>query len=394
MERNNQALDRLAAMLPGALADPAGGDREARVAAFDAFCKGGLPHRKVESWKYTDITSVLAGPFRRPPSAALSLLLPEGVRQRGLSDYPVVGQDQPLALLSRALSHGGVELAVPAGVEIREVVEIVLPPAGANDVVCPALCIRVGAGSRVDFLVRATGQAGGSLVSSLVRVEVEENASVSLAKLRTGSGSNFCSLQTRQASASRLFLFEATIGGGLTRNDLHAVLAGEGAEIGVDGLYAVTGGEHVDNHTTVEHAVPNTSSRQLYKGIVAGTACAVFNGRIVVAPGARGTDALQMNRNLLCSRTASVDTKPQLEIGNDDVRCTHGATIGRLEEGQIFYLQSRGLDPRAAAALLSRGFAGEVIDRVRHPGVREALRSVAGEFFDRQEAEGQHESAG
>lgn len=394
MERINSAFVRLAALLPGALAGTDGKDREERIAAFDAFREGGLPHRKVEAWKYTDLTAAMAGPFQRPPQAPLYAIFPDAVQQRELADYPGVGKDQPLALLSRALSHGGLELAIPAGVEVKQLIEINLPPAGIHEVVCPALVVRVGAGSRADILIRASGRDADSLVSSLIRVEVEEQASVSLTKLCMGGGANFCNLQTRQAAASRLFLFEATIGGRLTRNDLHTVLEGEGAEIVLDGLYVASGGEHVDNHTTVVHAVPNTRSRQLYKGIIDGAACGVFNGRIVVNPGAKGTDALQLNRNLLCRRTASVDTKPQLEIGNDDVRCTHGATIGRLDEAQIFYLKSRGLDPRAAAALLSRGFAGEVIDRIRHPEVREVLRCAARDFFDHKEAEGEHEPAG
>lgn len=394
MENSNPAFERLAALLPGALDGTDGLEREARMAAFSAFREGGLPHRKVEAWKYTDITSVVAGPFHRPSAASFSLTLPDGVRSQGLRKYPAARNDQPFAKLSRALSHGGMELVVPAGSDIAQVVRLDFPPAGPGDVVCPALVIRVEPGSRVDFLVNATGQGEGSLVSSLIRIDVAENAAVSFTKLCTGAGANFCALQTRQASGSRLFLFEATIGARLTRNDLHALLDGGGAEIRLDGLYAVGDGEHVDNHTTVEHAVPDTRSRQLYKGLIGGTACGVFNGRIVVNPGAKGTDALQMNRNLLTSRTASVDTKPQLEIGNDDVRCTHGATIGRIDEAQMFYLESRGLDPCAAAALLSRGFAGEVVDRIRHPEARRVIQRAADGFFDRKEAEGAHESVG
>jgi len=211
-----------------------------------------------------------------------------------------------------------------------------------------------------------------------------ENASVSLAKTRTGSGANFCHMQTRQEAGSFLSLFELTTGGELTRNDLTAVLAGEGAEIEMNGFYTGHGRNHVDNHTTIEHAVPNCSSHQLYKGILAGHACGVFNGRIVVKPGAKGTDALQMNRNLLSSRTAKVDTKPQLEIGNDDVRCSHGATIGRLDEAQLFYLKSRGLDPKEAEALLARGFAGEVIDLVRNEAVRDRLYTLTETFFEQE----------
>jgi Fe-S cluster assembly protein SufD len=265
---------------------------------------------------------------------------------------------------------------------VNEVVEIDLPVAAAGKLICPTLVINVGAGSKVDFLIGPEKQGAGSLVSSVIRLNVGENASVSLTKTRTGSGANFCQMQTRQEANSFLSLFELTTGGELTRNDLTAVLAGEGAEIELNGLYTVAGRNHVDNHTTIEHAVPNTSSRQLYKGILSGHACGVFNGRIVVKPGAKGSDALQMNRNLLSSRTAKVDTKPQLEIGNDDVRCSHGATIGRLDEAQLFYLRSRGLDPKEAEALLSRGFAVEVIDLVRNETVRERVLNLVEKWFE------------
>lgn len=387
MQGNNPVFEHFASLLQGVLAevDPKG--HEERRAAFQAFCDCGLPHRKVEAWKYTDVNQAVTGPFHRPSYAPLVLSGAEAIERMPISVLPDVGKDQPFALLSRALSHGGVELTVPEGVEIDKAIEIDLPVAAPNDLLCPALIIRVGAGSRVDFLVRSTGRGEGSLASWLVQLDVGEKASVSVTKISSGKGAEFCHMQTRQESASHLALFDATIGGSLTRNDLTAVLAGENAEIALNGLYAVSGKEHADHHTTIEHAVPNTRSRQLYKGIISGEACGVFNGRIVVKRGARGADALQMNRNLLCSRTAMVDSKPQLEIDNDDVRCSHGATIGRLDEAQIFYLKSRGLEPREAEAILARGFAGEVIDRIRNPVVRATLHQLVGDFFDRKEAE-------
>lgn len=383
--QTDPALEQFEAFLPEALEeskDPAG-----QRAAFDALRELGLPHRKVEAWKYTDVSKAVAGPFKRPHAGAYGLLVPDEVKLSMVSKFPNIGKNHPFALLSRALSHGGIELTVPPGIVVGQLVEIDLPVAKANILLCPTLIINVGAGSRVDFLIRSDRQGDNSLLSWIAQINVAENANVSFTKIRTGSGANFCHLQTRQAANSHLSLFDATVGGALTRNDVHAVLAGEGAELDLNGLYAVSDSEHVDNHTTIEHAVPNTRSRQFYKGIIGGHACGVFNGRIVVNPGAKGTDALQMNRNLLRSRTAKVDTKPQLEIANDDVRCSHGATIGRLDEAQLFYMQTRGLDRAAAEALLARGFAGEVIDLVKDPAVRTALHGLAEEFFDRNEAE-------
>lgn len=378
-------LEMFAALLPSALEDSR--DPDAQTAALDDFLAYGLPHRKLEAWKYTNVVKAVQGPFTRPHSGAWALKFPDEVKMKMVTTFPTIGKDQPFALLSRALTHGGVELIVPPDTVVDQLVEITLPVATTDSLFCPTLIIRVGAGSRVDFVVRSGEQGDGSLVSLIAEIEVQENASVSFTKIRTGSGAHFTHLQTRQAANSHLALFDATTGGALTRNDLHAVLAGEGAEIDLNGLYAVSGREHADNHTTVEHAVPNTRSRQLYKGIVSGHGCGVFNGRIVVNPGANGTDALQMNRNLLRSRSAKVDTKPQLEISNDDVRCNHGATIGQLDEAQIFYLKSRGLDSHTAEALLAHGFAGEVIDLVKHPKVNKELRDLAEKFFDRNEAE-------
>ncbi len=376
----NPVLKQFEALLPQALEeskDPAG-----QRAAFEALRECGLPHRKVEAWKYTDTSAAVAGPFIRPHHGAFGLRAPDSVQLKLIKQFPAIGKNDPFALLSRALSHGGIELSVPAGIAVEELVEITLPAARENELLCPALVIRVGAGSKVDFVVRSKNQAAGSLVSLIAQIAVDENAAVSFTKIRTGEGANFSHLQTRQAAGSRLALFEATVGGQLTRNDLHAVLAGEGAEMDVNGLYAVSAREHADNHTTVEHAVPNTVSRQLYKGIMNGRAAGVFNGRIVVNPGASGTDALQMNRNLLRSRTARIDTKPQLEIANDDVRCSHGATIGRLDEAAVFYLQSRGLDRAQAEGLLARGFVGEVIELVRNEQIRDELGGLAEKYFE------------
>jgi len=379
-QRTNPILEQFEAMLQEALEeskDPAG-----QRAAFEALRACGLPHRKVEAWKYTDTSTAVAGPFTRPHHAGFGLKAPDAVQLKIIEQFPPIGKNDPFALLSRALSHGGLELVVPAGTVVDEPVEITLPAAKQNELLCPALVIRVGEGSKVDFLVRSKNQADGSLLSLIAQVTVADNASVSLTKTRTGDGAFFGHLQTRQGAGSHLQLFDATAGGALTRNDLHSVLEGEAAEMDMHGLYLTDGTDHVDNHTTVEHAVPNAISRQLYKGILDERSVGVFNGRIVVNKGASGTDALQMNRNLLRNRAAKIDTKPQLEIANDDVRCTHGATIGRLDDTAVFYLQSRGLEKREAEALLARGFVGEVIDLVRNEAVRGELGELAESYFE------------
>jgi Fe-S cluster assembly protein SufD len=154
------------------------------------------------------------------------------------------------------------------------------------------------------------------------------------------------------------------------RTDVNAVLDAEGAECALNGLYVALGEEHVDNHTTLDHAKPHGSSRQLYNGILGGKATAVFNGRVLVRPDAQKTDAIQKNRNLLLSPEATIDTKPQLEIFANDVRCTHGATIGQLDPEALFYLRSRGVGSDQARELLIYAFAGEILDRVRPEPLR------------------------
>ena len=377
--QRNDPLDLFETLLPEAAEE--GFSFEERRAAFEALRDCGLPHRKVEAWKYTDPSGAVSGPFSRPHHCGYGLIAPDDVKIAMIRTFPGIGKKHPFALLSHALSHGGLELIVPPETVVEEPIQIRPPTLKPGSLLCPALKIHVGTGSKVDIVLRSEGQGAGSLLSQVTELNIAENANASFTRLRSGQGANFHLLLTRQAADSRLALFESTVGGALSRSDLHAELAGEYAEIDLHGLYLLTGAEHADNHTTVNHAVPNTVSRQLYKGILDETACGVFNGRIVVQPGAYGTDALQMNRNLI-SQKAKVDTKPQLEIGNDDVRCSHGATIGRLDRAQVFYLCSRGLDRAAAEALLARGFAGEVID-LAPESVRDALKKQIEPVFEK-----------
>src|SRR5262249_27316233 len=171
-----------------------------------------------------------------------------------------------------------------------------------------------------------------------------------------------------------------TLGAGLGRTTLTAQFRGDGGSAALRGLYVLDGAQHVDNHVTVDHAVPHCTSRQLYKGVLDGSARAVFNGRIVVRPDAQKTDANQTNKHLLLSDGVEVDTKPQLEIFADDVKCTHGAAEGQLAPEQLFYLRSRGLGETAARALLTYGFAREVVELIGPPSLQtygdRALRSA------------------
>jgi Fe-S cluster assembly protein SufD len=164
-----------------------------------------------------------------------------------------------------------------------------------------------------------------------------------------------------------------TLNGALIRNDVHVMLNGEGSECVLNGLYLPGDKQHVDNHTEIEHAKPRATSQELYKGILSGAAHAVFNGKILVHKDAQKTDARQTNKNLLLSEHGVVNTKPQLEIHADDVKCSHGSTIGQLDKDALFYLRSRGLDRAEAQSLLSYAFASDLVGRVRIAPLRARL---------------------
>jgi Fe-S cluster assembly protein SufD len=188
---------------------------------------------------------------------------------------------------------------------------------------------------------------------------------------------------TMQVSLGRSANFTThniSLGGALVRNDIGATLS-DGAEATVNGLYLVNGTQHVDNHTVIDHAKPHGSSHELYKGILDGHASAVFNGRIIVRKDAQKTDSKQTNKNLVLSDDAVIDTKPELQIFADDVRCTHGATIGQLDAESLFYLQSRGIGKAQARSLLTQAFAQDIIDRIKIPELRNQLEKVLSEKF-------------
>jgi Fe-S cluster assembly protein SufD len=190
-------------------------------------------------------------------------------------------------------------------------------------------------------------------------------------------------LRVRQAADSRFFGHSLLFGGGLVRNSIHVTFEGQGAEAEVNGLYLGRGKQHPDHDVFIDHKVPHCTSVQLFKGILDGEAHGVFNGRVMVRPDAQKTDARQTNRNLLLSDKARIDTKPQLEIYADDVKCAHGTTTGQIDEEALFYLKARGIDPATAMDLLVYAFAHEVLDHLPLDAVREQAERVLYRRFSR-----------
>jgi Fe-S cluster assembly protein SufD len=214
--------------------------------------------------------------------------------------------------------------------------------------------------------------------NAVTEVVAGANAVIDHYKLQRESSKAF-HLGSMYLTAQRGSTFSShslTLGGSLVRNDVLAALRGEGIDCTLNGLYLVGGAALVDNHTTIDHAMPHCGSHEVYKGILWGRARAVFNGKIIVRPDAQKTDAKQTNKALLLSDDAQINTKPELEIFANDVKCTHGAAIGQLDDDALFYLRSRGLGHAEARAMLIHAFAGDIINRVKVPALRAQLETA------------------
>jgi len=290
----------------------------------------------------------------------------------------------PFVAMNTALWRDGAYLRLPKGTALDQPVHIVhVSTAGEVPLVSfPRNLIVAERETQATVVESYLGLGRGVCFSNAVtEIVAGENAVLDHYKLQRENGQSFHIgalriYADRNASAASCSI---SLGGALVRNEAAAVLDAEGADCTLNGLYLARGRQHVDNHTTLDHAKPHGSSRELYHGILGEHATAVFNGRIIVRPGAIKTDAVQRNRNLLLSPDAVVDTKPQLEIYNNDVRCTHGATIGQLDPEALFYMQSRGIGAGEARNILIYAFAADIKDRVKPAAVRawveDALRA-------------------
>lgn len=221
------------------------------------------------------------------------------------------------------------------------------------------------------------------LTNAVTEVFVADGARLSHYKLQRESQNAFHvgTLQVHQARDSRYESFSFATGAALSRTNVYTTLAGDAAEAVMNGLYMVDGKQHVDHQTRIEHVAPNCPSHELYKGILDGRSHGVFNGKVYVHPEAQKTDGKQSNNNLLLSAEARIDTKPQLEIYADDVKCTHGATVGRLDETALFYMRSRGISSSHARRLLTYAFAADVLEKIELEPLREALEAQVLERF-------------
>ena len=288
-----------------------------------------------------------------------ALLLQEGSRRWFLSD-PDASDGEELVLTKQDIPICDSDTLPSSGVRMRCTEEFVAEVASRACVVEHHLGIDNGAGCFNNAVSEVVLQAGACVEHYKVQTEGDRTFHIA-------------NLEVRQAHESHFTSRVLSLGGRLVRHDVNVRLEAPHARCDLHGLYLAGGRQHMDFHTRVDHLEPHCTSTEVYKGVLGGRARAVFNGRVLVHPGARKSDARQTNDNLLLSPHAEVDAKPQLEIYADDVKCAHGATVGQLDESMVFYLRSRGLDERSARALLTFGFLREVLDRVDIAGLRESL---------------------
>lgn len=401
-----------------------------RESAMDRFRLLGFPTTRHEEWKYTNVAPIAKSGFLPVEADAQAI---EEVPYEGASlfAYPEVGRSQvvfvngrfraslsnleevpsevkviPLSeavrdnelgkivrehlargadynesaftALNTAFIREGVLIYLPRGSRLTSPVQLLFMASagGAGEICFPRVLVVAepgSAGSLVESYV--SDGAERYWTNAVTEVVLKADSKIEHVRLQRESQNAFHTAVTH-ASLGRNSSYNTTsitFGAQLSRHDIHVSLDDERAECWVDGLYMVGGAQHADTHSVIDHRVPHCTSHQLYKGILDGKSRAVFNGKVFVRPGARGTDAIQTNRNLLLSTDAHVDTKPQLEIYNDDVKCAHGATVGQLEEEELFYLLSRGLRPDLARNLLTYGFAEEVINKINVASIKNEL---------------------
>lgn len=406
----------------------AGWLRERRQGALDAFLRRGFPTTRDELWRTTSVAPIARAAFRRAddalaarvPAALLerlgfagafrgreivfvngrfapalsSLDALRGVSVRSLREALAAEPERleahlgalvpalethPFAALNTALFEDGALVEIEAGSVVAEPIHLLyvaLPGDDGPSVAYPRTLVLAGRASQSRLVETYGGHPGErAFTDAVTEIVLEDGARVDHTKLQRESDAAFhvALLAVRQGRDTRFVDHSICVGGALARNDVDALLAGEGAECVLDGLFLADGAQHMDTHTRIDHAVPHGKSRELYKGVLGGRSRGVFHGLVVVREAAQKSDALQSNRNLLLSADALVNSTPQLEIRADDVKCKHGSTTGQLDPQALFYMRSRGLGEEAARALLTYAFASEIVQRIEVEPVRSRL---------------------
>jgi Fe-S cluster assembly protein SufD len=389
-----------------------------RKEAFDHFTENGFPTIKNEEWKYTSVSSEQLAVNRSEASAdGLSLGttkllaeietgnrlvfvdgvfnsklttlpdLPEGVKVLSFAESfedetfktnlakSVEYDYNGFTALNTAFVNEGVFIHIPKNTKVENPIHIVF--ISENETANFTRVLFVGEqGGEAEIVEHYTRTDEAKyFTNAVVEINLADNAKLVHTRVQRESHSAF-HFVTSNTNLSRASIYDntnITLGAKLSRHDVNLSFNAEGGECWIDGLYLVEDGQHMDTHSRIDHKMKNCVSHQNYKGILDGKSRAVFNGKVFVHENASGTDANQSNKNLLLSNEARVDTKPQLEIFNDDVKCAHGATVGQLEEEELFYLLSRGLNESLARNLLTYGFAEEIINKIKIESIKKQL---------------------
>lgn len=398
-----------------------------RRAAIDSFANLGFPNKKHEEYKYTNIEAALKGDFAIADAparvlaakeiASLQLLddaalivivngmyapalsrissFPAGVTVSNLSEaytthkelieahygaYADVNADA-MAALNTAFAHDGVFIHIAKN-SVLDVPVHILNIATAHEHVLVQsrnlIIVEKGAQAKIVESFETVDLNAKAFTNSLTEILVEENANLDTWRIQNecDNGLQMNTVQVCQKTNSYYSTNTITLNGALVRNNLNIVLDGINCESHLFGLYLLNGTQHVDNHTLVDHRRPNCFSNELYKGVIDDKSTGVFNGKIFVRQDAQKTNAFQSNKNILLSDDASINTKPQLEIYADDVKCSHGTTTGRMDEEALFYLRSRGIGEDSAKKLLMHAFAEEIVDAVKHEELRAKISEL------------------
>jgi len=343
--------------------------RKLREDAFAAFLLLGFPAVKSEDWKYTNVAPIAKENWTVTPfSPDFSPLGEKSGEGFGAFNFRRNG----FAALNLAFADFKV-IRIPKETSIADPIELSFA-AEENTAVFPHILIIAEAGSKATIIESYASQTK-SFTNAAVQVVVEDNANLTHYRVQKESADAFHvgTTEVKLGAGSRYDSTNINLGGAISRHDIDLKFAAESGEAFVDGLYMLNGTQHSDTHSVIDHLVPNCTSHQTYKGVLNDKSRAVFNGKVFVRENAHGTDAQQSNKNLLLSNEARVDTKPQLEIFNDDVKCSHGATVGQLEEEELFYLLTRGLPDTLARNLLTYGFAEEIINKIGIESIKKDL---------------------
>jgi Fe-S cluster assembly protein SufD len=352
-----------------------------RDSALQRFRELGFPTTHEEEWRFTNVAPIAK--FFQSCETDLSRDLqldrqgavPDDARPH-LAQHALFDRN-PFVALNTACFDDVRLFQLPRNATLTEPIQIVhQTPEGTTR--HPRTLILIGPNAQCTVVETYLGE-GPHFTNAVTEIVVGEGAIVDHYKIQRESLAAF-HVATMHATLGRSANFSShsiALGGALVRNDANVTLA-QGTEAILNGLYIVSGRQHVDNHTQIDHAKPHGTSHELYKGILDGHASAVFNGRIIVRKDAQKTDSKQTNKNLVLSNEAVINTKPELQILADDVRCTHGATIGQLDAEAMFYLQSRGIGKRQARDLLTYAFAQDILDRIK---IAELRSELEGELF-------------